>query len=269
MLEDSGRVTISDKRFNNGIESDRYVNHLFIRLVAKGIRFYNIDFRYCIFDSAYLRYCTFDSCDFTGCRFVNSNCSGSKFIGCKFDYAAFDKTIIDNDILISGTPRQDNLKLKFIRSLRMNYQQLGDAKSVNKAINMELQATEEHLLKSWKSEQEYYRKKYTGFTRFKLFLEWVNFKVLDIIWGNGESTWKLFRAVFIVLLGITLTDVLSYRNPNQVSDYFSSFVLSPQIFLGVIKPKIYPMAYLTLIFSIRLIMFGFFMSIIIKRLNRR
>ena len=53
--------------------------------------------------------------------------------------------------------------MKFARTLRMNYQQLGFAESVNKAIQIELQATEIHLYKAWRSNEAYYRKKYAGF----------------------------------------------------------------------------------------------------------
>lgn len=269
MLENSGRVELSDKKFVSNVDEERYINHLFTRLVAKKIRFSNIDFRYCIFDAAYLRNCTFDSCDFTGCRFLNSNFHGTSFNGCKFDYAIFDKTFIDNDILDSGCPGPENLKLKFARSLRMNYQQIGDAKSANKAITIELQATEDHFHKAWKSKESYYRDKYKGIKRFEVFGEWVEFKALDLIWGNGESSWKLVRAVLLVLLVITLFDVLNYGNPGLVSNYLSSFILSPQILLGVTELNNYSDWYITLIFFIRLVMFGFFMSIIIKRFNRR
>ncbi|MBD2214241.1 hypothetical protein H6G27_30915 [Nostoc linckia FACHB-104] len=48
-----------------------------------------------------------------------------------------------------------------------------------------------------------------------------------------------------------------------------SFVNAPQIFLGTLSPSNYPIPYLTFILFIRLVAFGFFMSIIIKRFNRR
>jgi uncharacterized protein YjbI with pentapeptide repeats len=89
----------------------------------------------------------FDSCDFTGCRFTASNFYTSTFSDCKFEYAVFERTLIESDILDTECPGPDNLKLKFARTLRMNYQQLGDAKSANKAISVELQATKQHLSK--------------------------------------------------------------------------------------------------------------------------
>ena len=269
MIKDSGREEFLDKKFDCHVDGEKYINKSFIRLVSKKIQFSNVDFKYCIFDGAYLRNCVFDSCDFTGCRFLNSNLQGSSFNGCKFDYATFDKTFVDNDILNSGCPSPENLKLKFARSLRINYQQIGDAKSANRAINIELQATEDHLHKAWKSKESYYRHKYKGLKRLGIFGEWLEFKVLDLIWGNGESTWKLLRAVIVVLISITVINVFKFGSPNLISDYFSSFILSPQILLGIAKQTQYSSLYLTLIFLVRLILFGFFMSIIIKRFNRR
>ncbi|EAT1194371.1 TPA: pentapeptide repeat-containing protein [Salmonella enterica] len=269
MIQDSGREKLSDKRFDSEVVRDKFVNKLFERLVALNIEFKNVNFSYCIFDAAYIRKCSFQDCDFTGCRFLNCNLIGSSFSGCKFDYATFDKTYIDNDILESGCPGPDNLRLKFARSLRLNYQQVGDSKSANKAIAIELQATGEHLHKAWKSKESYYRKKYKRFDRFKMFGEWVEFKALDLIWGNGESALKLCRAVIVILCIIALHHVLDYGDPKLLSSYFDALVMSPQIFLGILHPPQYSASFLTIVILVRLIMFGFFMSIIIKRFNRR
>ncbi|ELF1354384.1 pentapeptide repeat-containing protein [Vibrio cholerae] len=269
MLDDSPRKILTDKMFKQEEVGSIYSNTLFLRLVGLRVVFKNVNFKYCIFDSAYMRYCSFESCDFTGCRFINSNLVGSAFNGCKFDYATFEKTQIDTDILESGCPGSENLKLKFARSLRTNYQQLGDAKAANKAISIELQATEVHLYKAWRSKESYYRKKYKGVGRVSIFMEWLEFKLLDFIWGNGESTCKLFRAALLVLLSISIYDVFNYGDPNVVSNYWSSFIKSPQILFGVNDTRLYSGSFLALVFATRLVMFGFFMSIIIKRFNRR
>ena len=268
-MEDSGREELKDKKFTENVESTGYVNKLFVRLVAKGISFSDVDFRYSIFDTSYLRNCRFDSCDFTGCRFVDGNFTGSSFAGCKFDYASFDKTLIDNDVLDSSCPGPENLKLRFARTLRVNYQQLGDAVSANRAIRIELKATEDHLYKSWRSPESYYRNKYKGFYRFREMTRWLNFKLLDLLWGNGESALKLFRTVFFVLLFISGYHVIAHGNPNRVDEYIDAFVLAPQLLLNVVEPSFYATSYVTLLFVTRLVLFGFFMSIIIKRFNRR
>jgi uncharacterized protein YjbI with pentapeptide repeats len=98
-LQDSARVESKDKIFCANVDESKLTNYLFIRLVAKGKKFTNVDFKYSIFDTCYLRNCHFDSCDFTGCRFIGTNLTGSSFAGCKFDYVNFERTLVENDIL--------------------------------------------------------------------------------------------------------------------------------------------------------------------------
>ncbi len=269
MTSSSERKHHTDEKFDSDVRNAEFRNRLFVRLVAKGKRFEKVDFRYTIFDTCYLRDCVFDSCDFTGCRFTGTNLYGSSFSGCKFDYTAFERTIVDNDILDICCPAYENLKLKFARTLRMNYQSLGDSLSANKAILLELQATEIHLLKAWKSKEAYYRRKYQGWKRFKVFIEWINFKSLDLIWGNGESTLKLIRSFIVILSAMSIYDVFSFGDSSRVISYWNSFLSMPNILFGALKPPHYPESYLTLLTLTRLVFFGFFMSIIIKRFNRR
>lgn len=268
-VSSSGRVKLEDKRFDANVATAKFLNHFFLRLVAKERHFQNVDFRYCIFDACYLRDCTFDSCDFTGCRFIGTNFHGSSFPGCKFEYAVFERTDIDDDVLANNCPGYENLKRKFARTLRMNYQQLGDSESVNKAISVELEATNAYLYKSWRSNERYYRKKYKEWVRVGQFFKWANFKALDWIWGNGESAYKLGRAALFVLAAIAVIDATVFRDAGQVQSYAKAILVSPQILLGVEVPEAYGASYLSVIVFTRLVLFGFFMSIVIKRFNRR
>lgn len=265
----SNRKHHVDVTFNSDVINVACSNQLFVRLVAKGKRFENVDFKYTIFDTCYLRNCVFDSCDFTGCRFIGVNLAGVSFTGCKFDYATFERTIIANDILDSCCPGWENVKLKFARTLRVNFQQIGDSKSANKAIKVELDATEIHLHKSWMSNESYYRKKYQSWKRVGKFFEWANFKLLDFVWGNGESTYKLTRSVVLLLVAMAFVDVLKSKDPSMVSSYVKASLAMPEVLLGVSTPSCYPDWYLAFIVFARLVSIGFFMSIIIKRFNRR
>jgi hypothetical protein len=268
-LQDTGRVRIEDKEIVSDLSDVAVSNHLLVRVVARRRRFIRTDFKYSIFDTGYFRDCSFDSCDFTGCRFTGTSFAGSKFSGCKFDYAVFERTLIDSSLLDTECPALENLKMRFARTLRLNYQQIGDAKSANRAIEIELQATRAHLQKACRSPESYYRHKYKGPTRVRMYLEWSIFVLLDWIWGNGESILKLSRAILLVLGAIALIEVLFFKNPYSVLDYVGSLGAAPQVFFGVLAPKYYASWYLTMIVFVRLIAFAFFMSITIKRLNRR
>lgn len=269
MLKNSDRTTDTDMKFDADEASTRYANRLFLRLVAKDKSFTKVDFKYTIFDSCYLRGCKFDSCDFTGCRFVGTNLHGSKFSGCRFDYAVFERTPVDSDILDTECPGPENLKQRFARTLRMNYQQLGDAAAANKAMIIELEATEAHLHKAWYSNEAYYRKKYQGWLRIKAWLEWLSFKLLDFVWGNGEYLYRLVRALLVVLLAMTIFEVVEYDDPQRLGSYISAFKSSFEVFLGVLTPPQYAKWYLATVTLVRLVAMSFFLSIIIKKFNRR
>jgi hypothetical protein len=268
MLKDSTRVHLIDKWFDGDEANSGFTNHVFIRLIAKGRRFTHVDFKYSIFDACYLRDCVFDSCDFTGCRFVASNLHGSTFPGCKFDYTTFERTDIDSEVLDTSCPPFENLKAKFARTLRMNYQQLGDSAAVNKSISVELRAAETHLHKAWQSNESYYRKKYTGVMRLEMWGRWACFKLLDFIWGNGESPLKLIRSLILLLVAMAVIDVTTWRSSQDVR-VIQALASAPQVLLGTQTPDGFPRLYLALVMALRLVAFGFFTSILIKRFSRR
>jgi hypothetical protein len=267
-LVDSTRVHQVDKWFAADISNARYVNQLFLRLVAKRRRFSAVDFKYSIFDTCYMRDCVFDSCDFTGCRFVGTNLHGSSFTGCTFDYASFERTIVDSAILDSECPSVENLKMRFARTLRVNFQQLGDAAGANKAIAVELRATELHFFKAWHANESYYRKKFRGPARAKMFFKWLAFKVLDFVWGNGESLWKFARAVIALIVLMAVVDAAAFRRGQHVG-FWQAFTDAPQVLLGTATPTGLPGWYLAIVVAVRLIAFGFLISIIVRRFSRR
>jgi Pentapeptide repeats (9 copies) len=269
-LVTSGKQISVDEKFEDHVEEAKYANYLFTRLVAKDKNFTKVRFRYSFFESSYLRDCHFDSCDFTGCRFVNTNLSGSKFSGCKFDYATFEKTLVDPSILETECPGFENLKLRFARSLRTNYQQIGDASAANKAMNVELAATATHLNKAAWSNEAYYRKHYRGLGRLEAIIEWGTFNILDFIWGNGENVFRLFRFVLFVLAFMTVYDIVYHHGGvEKFESYWASFGRAFAIFFGTQPPDSYSPFYLALVTCVRLVLVGFFLSVIIKRFNRR
>lgn len=265
----SGRNVTTDQVVTDDMVGAHFRNHQFQRLVAVKKKFTDCDFRYSEFDAAYLRNCTFDSCNFTGCRFTNTNLSGSKFIGCRFEYAQFSHTQVEPELLDTGCPGQENLQQRFARTLRINFHQVGDVAAANRAIKVELEATRVHLKKSWRSRESYYRKKYSGMKRGRMFIEWLQFVSLDFLWGNGESAVKLLRFLGLLIVAIALFDVCSLRDGYAISSYTSAIGQAPEVLLGVTKPKEFPGLALAGIAATRYILFACLVSILVRRLSRR
>jgi hypothetical protein len=268
-LRPSGREIRADQAITHDLLGVKFLNHQFQRLVASKKTFRECDFSFSEFDAAYLRNCTFDSCNFTGCKFTNANLRGSKFVGCKFDYAQFSHTHVEPEILDTGCPGQENLQQRFARTLRVNFHQIGDAAAANKAIKVELEATRVHLYKAWRSRESYYRKKYAGLERVKMFAEWLRFAVLDFFWGNGESPAKLLRSLAVLIVLVALGDVYYLRDGHALASYTSALHQAPEVLLGVTTPSDFSRLALAGIASLRYIMIACFVSILIKRLSWR
>lgn len=270
MLTANGKQISTDEKFDSDAADVRLTNYVFVRLVAKRRTFTNVDFKYSFFDTCYLRECTFDSCDFTGSRFVNSNLHGSKFSGCKFEYSYFEKTHIDPLVLDTECPGLENLKSRFARTLRMNFQQLGDAGAVNKAMKVEMNATALHLRKAAWSNESYYRRHYRGWGRARAFGEWLKFWALDFIWGNGENLFRLVVFVLIVLSAMAAGDLFLFQPaPITLNSFRVAWAKALEIFFGTISPPNYWPGYLAFVTFLRLIIVALFLSIIIRKVSRR
>lgn len=270
-LKKGNREVITDFYIHSTVENEpkEYAFKIYVRLNAKKKTLRNVSFQHCVFDACYFNNCVFDSCDFTGCRFIGCNLHQSAFSGCKFEYAVFERCQIDDDILEREAPREENLKMRFARSLRMNFQQIGDAKAVNRAISHELEATSIYLKKSWSSSETYYRDKYPGWKKVPQFMKWIEFRVLDAIWGNGENTLKLLRAIIVVHLLIAFYDTYQFGNPWDIKTYLASLSASPGVFFGLANPHKYPIWFSSVIAATRLVGFAFLTAILVKRFGRR
>ncbi|WP_343558993.1 pentapeptide repeat-containing protein [Sphingobacterium sp.] len=268
-MKSNGRERFEDQIIDSNLENENFHNKLFIRVGAKGRIFKNVDFSHTYFDNCYFRNIQFDSCVFQGCKFNNCNFQSSSFSGSNFEYSTFEKTFIDSDILNNNCPSHNNLKLKFVRSLRLNFQSLGDSVAVNKAIKIELSATKEYYYEAWHSNTSYYRKKYTNWKRIDFFFKWLNFRIQDYVWGNGESIYKLIRTGLFLWIIFSVLETLMYKNSNSLFEYWKSFLEAPSVFMGIYKPIYYEIWYYTLITVLRFIGFALFTSILIKRYNRR
>lgn len=261
--------------FFYSIEGNKYENYLFIRAIAKGIVFEGVDFSKCIFDSCYLRDCRFVRCKFEGAKFLNCNLQGSYFSDCNFDYVIFEKTFVDDEIF-ECAPKLNNLKYKFARSLKLNYASIGDYIKASNAVKIELEATKKHLYDTWTLNDDYHRNKYGGIRkRFSQFWKWFKVTLLDFIWGNGESLWRLVRFNLIIFVCLTIYDIFEKSINNAFDIVNILFIKVPSNYFGIIINQddnyfdYYPDWLNLLIVIIRLISFGLLMSIIIKKYNRR
>ncbi|NOT16568.1 MAG: pentapeptide repeat-containing protein [Sulfuriferula sp.] len=257
---------IEDKEFSEHVENYSFTRKEFVRVYAVGITFSGVDFSQCSFNSCYFRNCRFIRCNFTGSSFKESYLRGSTFPESIFKYTTFEKSPMDDRFLDAALPAEENLARDLVRSLRVNFSQIGNYEAVNKASAIEVQLTGAHLYKAAYSREAYYRGKehYSGWKRVNFIAHHAQWKFLDLLWGNGESLRRVIVSSNLFILFIAALNWL--ENPISI---LKSTELSFYQFLGIVTCNDVSHTYVALLTIGRLIFFSLFISILIKRLSKR
>lgn len=264
-LRDNKKEKIEDKEFIEGLSGADLSRKEFARVYAVNQVFIDVVFKQCIFTSAYLRNCKFIRCDFTGASFKDSNFKGAQFEECGFKYTSWEKTFLEERFLDTCLPSEENLARDLVRSLRTNFAQIGNYEAVNKAASIEVKLTGQHLYNAAYSKQSYYRAKYKGQARFVNALHHLHWKSLDLLWGNGESIFRVFLTGLVV---IVIFAIFFMRDTAGVS-FSESFFEVLGSFWGIQYSRSLSFIYVVPLTLVRYVLIGLFMAILVKRLSRR
>lgn len=264
-LVDHSKPIIEDKEFSSDVRDQDLARQVLRRVYAVEKTFIGVSFKQSEISECYFRNCRFIRCDFTGASIRRSNFRGSQYEECKFQYSTWEHTQLDEEFLENCLPSEENLARDLVRSLRVNFGQIGNYAAVNKAASIEVMLTGQHLFHAAYSKQSYYRSKYKGWIRVLHAARHARWKALDLLWGNGESIVRIFlTGVSIVILWAIF---LAWGNP-QFSWPQSLFVVA-HAFWGVTSSPYLPSHQLTLLTIVRFVLFGLFMAVLVKRLARR
>ncbi len=264
-LADRSKPFIEDKEFVADVRNENFSQHNLKRLFALKKIFTDVSFKQSDISNCYFRNCQFIRCDFTGASISRSNFRGAKYEDCKFHYSIWEHTILDDEFLENCLPSEENLARDLVRSLRVNFGHVGNYPAVNKAASIEVALTGQHLFHAAYSKQSYYRAKYKGWNRATNAWRHAKWKMLDLLWGNGES---LYRIVICGLFVIAICAALIIWRDPQFS-WPSSLGVIASAFWGISTTPPVPNAYLGVLTITRYVLFGLFMAILIKRLARR
>jgi hypothetical protein len=174
-------------------------------------------------------------------------------------------------------PVQTNLARDIVRSLRVNYSQLGNYDGVNKASSIEAKLTGDHLFNAAWGRGEYYSNKYTGWQRVGFAISHANWLALDILWGNGENPWRIASSALIILLAGWWWNYHLYVPKINKSTFFDKFwleVFHPlkevlAVFWGVPGAPRVDIFLGIMLVVLRLFLFALFSAVLVKRLSRR
>lgn len=265
-LDDKKKEKIEDKEFHEEIRDQDFSRKDFVRVYAVKVTFINVNFKQSTFSSCYFRKCRFIQCDFTGSTFKETYLKGTNFIESPLKYVIFEKSPIEEGVLDTCLPSEENLARDLVRSLRVNFSQIGNYEAVNKAAAIEVQLTGQHLYNAAYSRQSYYRDKenYSGWARVVYGLRHAKWKFLDLLWGNGES---FFRIISSGLFLVFLISLIFFANADIT--FPQAFQSTLYQFWGLQNDPRLPDLYVLVLTIGRFLLIGLFMAIMVKKLSKR
>lgn len=147
----------------------------------------------------------------------------------------------------------------------MNFAQIGNQDAVNKAAAIEVKLTGLHLYNASYSKQSYYRtfEKYNGWNRPSYIWKHFQWKLLDWLWGNGESLSRVLISGSLLIMLAAAFLAKSSANLNYPDALWLSFLS----FWGIGQPL--SNLFAVVLSAARFVFFGLFMAILVKRLSRR
>ena len=132
----------------------------FIRLGMKDAEFKDCSFTQSNFEDSYFRKAAFKNVRFTGSIFRFCNFDKASFQGCDFRYCNFYQCKLPKNEIISCLPTEPNLRRDLARNLRANLEMIGERKSADTFLDIEIQAHEEELKAIFLSKTQYYKTHY-------------------------------------------------------------------------------------------------------------
>lgn len=264
IFRDNKKTKRADVELTGDISNEDFTRYDMVRVFAVGKVFTKISFKQVNFTGCYFRNCRFIGCDFTGAFVKETNLRGSQFENCTFRYTAWEKSHLDDDFLDRCLPSEENLARDLVRSLRVNFSEIGNYEAVNRAASIEVRLTGQHLYKAAYSNESYYRSKYKGWERLSHAAQHARWKALDLLWGNGESIVRILISCFLAILTVSLL----YARDTKLS-LADAFTESIWQFWGKQYAQAMPPIYTLALTIAQFVAFGLFMAILVKRLSRR
>ena len=263
-IKEHVKERLEDKELFGDVSDCSFERKELVRVFAVGLTFKGISFKQAQLSACYFRKCTFIECDFTGAQIRDSNLKGSTFSSCKFQYSTWEKTLLDDQFLGACLPSEGNLARDLVRSLRVNFSQVGNYEAVNRAAALEVKLTGQHLYNAAYSSQSYYRHKYKGVARLSHAFQHAWWKALDLLWGNGES---LIRVVVTGIIVVLLA--AGYTLPQQPKSSFADTVRESFFAFWGVALSAVPNEVGVGLSVAKYVVLGLLMAILVKKLSRR
>lgn len=157
-------------------------------------------FRNCVFVECYFRKAEFRETTFVGCKFLNCNFTHVSIRDCDFRYAEFRGDAPPFQEILHSAPQQANLRNELFEGLARAAQSAGHAAEARRYRVAGIEALDLHLRAAVRGDSAWYREHYdvVGRAQAAMRLGWHHLNRL--LWGHGESAWRLFSSAAIAAL---------------------------------------------------------------------
>jgi hypothetical protein len=226
---------------NESIENVKLKFSSLVRLAMKGAKVKNGDFLQCVFDEVYARHALFENVNFSGSYFKNCNFSNSTFYHCDLSFCKFEKCDLPYKSIMSCLPSEPNIRRELARSLKVNYQGLGNKKIADIFLDIEIEANEQELMAIFKSSETYYKQRYDWGQRFSSLFEWGWLKAAGLVWGYGHRILRLIISYLVLMSSLSILLALSHSSFKEVSTGITKSLTYSESFIVVYGESIkYP-----------------------------
>ncbi len=207
--QQQGKIRISDVNISASS---------FIRLGMKEEVIKDCAFTQSNFEDSYFRKAEFKNVRFTGSSFRFCNFDKASFQACDFRYCNFYHCKLPGDEIIACLPREPNLRRDLARNLRSNFEMIGDKKTADIFLDIEIQANENLSKSIFLSKTEYYKNHYNLLDQVREGLKFLGSKFSGLVWGYGHRVGRLFLsyiAITIFCALITYFGKINFLAGNQ------------------------------------------------------
>ena len=177
----------------------------FKRVALKDGVIRNSRFTQSVFSDCYFRNTKFKTVDFTGSVFVNCNFKGAGFQSCNFRYCTFINSSVPVDEIKSCLPSEHNMRNDLCRNLKVNFQSIGDKKSSDLFLRLELSALRHEMACIFTEKSQYYKENFSTIDKVKNFASWLKLIASGFMYGHGIKVRWLFISYLTLSTLLALT----------------------------------------------------------------
>jgi hypothetical protein len=199
-FEGDGLLFASQLCNDEVVPGPTYANCTFANVSFLRTKISHGTFRNCVFIECYFRKSELRGSTFVGCKFINCNFTHITIRDCDFRYAEFRGTTPPFRELVHSAPQQANLRYELFNALSRVAESAGSGEEARRYRLAGIEALDKHLRSAVKADSSWYKEHFDVLGRLGALLRLAWHHVNRVLWGHGESAWRLLASASVTAL---------------------------------------------------------------------